>query len=106
MSMGFAEAEYAHKKHKTRRELFLEKMDTLILWVKLEKKLARHYPKGENGHSPNTLISMNEHRRVSSIIIECILVSEIHVSLIFTLWLFNSMTETASNPCELLYSLT
>lgn len=56
--LTFAEAEYAHKKHKTRRELFLEKMDTLIPWVKLEKKLVRHYPKGENGRPPYPLMTM------------------------------------------------
>lgn len=56
--LTFAEAEYAHKKHQTRRELFLEKMDRLILWAKLEKKLARHYPKGENGRPPYPLATM------------------------------------------------
>ncbi|MEE2651157.1 MAG: IS5/IS1182 family transposase, partial [Pseudomonadota bacterium] len=37
--LTFAEAEYQNKKRKTRRELFLEKMDSLIPWAKLEKKL-------------------------------------------------------------------
>jgi transposase, IS5 family len=41
----FAEAEYANKKRKTRRELFLERMDGLIPWAKLEQKLSRHYAK-------------------------------------------------------------
>ena len=44
--LTFAEAEYQNKKRKTRRELFLEKMDGLIPWAKLEKKLRKHYPKG------------------------------------------------------------
>ena len=56
--LTFAEAEYAHKKHQTRRELFLVKMDRLIPWAKLEKKLARHYPKGENGRPPYPLATM------------------------------------------------
>ena len=35
--LTFAEAEYQNKKRKTRRELFLEKMDSLIPWAKLGK---------------------------------------------------------------------
>ena len=53
--LTFAEAEYQNKKRKTRRELFLEKMDALIPWVKLEKKLRKYYPKGENGNPPYPL---------------------------------------------------
>ena len=34
----FSEAEYLTKKRKTRREIFLEHMDKLIPWQKLEKK--------------------------------------------------------------------
>lgn len=56
--LTFAEAEYAHKKRKTRREVFLEKMETLIPWAKLEKKLSKHYPKGENGRPPYPLSTM------------------------------------------------
>lgn len=36
--LTFAEAEYANKKRKTRREKFLEKMDELMPWARLEKK--------------------------------------------------------------------
>ena len=53
--LTFAEAEYRNKKRKTRRELFLEKMDSLIPWAKLEKKLRKYYPKGENGNPPYPL---------------------------------------------------
>jgi hypothetical protein len=35
---SFADLEYDHKKRKTRRELFLERMDTLIPWKSLEKR--------------------------------------------------------------------
>jgi len=56
--LTFAEAEYAHKKRKTRREVFLEKMETLIPWAKLEKKLSKYYPKGENGRPPYPLSTM------------------------------------------------
>jgi len=56
--LTFAEAEYANKKRKTHRELFLERMDALIPWAKLEKQLAKHYPKGENGRPPYPLSTM------------------------------------------------
>lgn len=56
--MTFAEAEYTHKKRKTRREVFLEKMDTTIPWVKLEKKLTKYYPKGKTGRPPYPLSVM------------------------------------------------
>ena len=53
--LTFAEAEYENKKRKTRREVFLERMESLIPWEKLERKLAKHYPKGENGRPPYPL---------------------------------------------------
>ncbi len=53
--LTFAEAEYEHKKRKTRREVFLERMETLLPWAKLERKLAKHYPKGKNGRPPYPL---------------------------------------------------
>lgn len=56
--MTFAETEYAHKKRKTRREIFLERMDKLIPWEKLERDLKKYYPKGENGRPPYPLSSM------------------------------------------------
>jgi len=48
----FSEAEYQNKKRKTRREIFLERMDKLIPWKPLEKKVARYYPKGQTGRPP------------------------------------------------------
>lgn len=56
--LSFSEAEYQHKKRKTRREIFLERMDKLIPWKQLEKKIARHYPKGKNGRPPYPLATM------------------------------------------------
>ncbi len=47
--MSFSEAEYQHKKRKTRREKFLERMNALIPWSKLEKCIAPFYPKGKGG---------------------------------------------------------
>ena len=54
----FSEAEYQTKKRKTRREIFLERMDKLIPWKQLEKKVARHYPKGQDGRPPYPLSAM------------------------------------------------
>ena len=56
--LTFAEAEFEHKKHTTRREIFLQRMDKLIPWSRLEKKLAKHYPKGETGRPPYPLAVM------------------------------------------------
>jgi len=56
--MSFSEAEYDNKKRKTRRELFLSRMDGLIPWSSIEKKLLPHYPKGLNGRPPYPLSTM------------------------------------------------
>jgi transposase, IS5 family len=58
--LTFAEAEYANKKRKTRREKFLEKMDELMPWARLEKKIARYYVKSGNqgGRPPYPLSTM------------------------------------------------
>ena len=53
--VSFAEAEYNHKKKKTRREKFLEQMDQLIPWKRLENRIRRHYPKPGNGRQPYPL---------------------------------------------------
>ena len=42
----FADLEYAGKKHKT-REVFLERMDGLIPWERLEERIRPYYPKGD-----------------------------------------------------------
>jgi transposase, IS5 family len=56
--MTFAELEYQNKKRKTRREVFLEKMDQLIPWVKLEKKLAKYRPVKSTGRPGYPLLVM------------------------------------------------
>ena len=35
----FADVEYESKKRKTRREIFLERMDGLIPWTRLEERI-------------------------------------------------------------------
>ncbi len=55
---SFSELEYDNKKRKTRREMFLERMDALIPWKRLEKKITRYYPKAGRGRHPYPLSVM------------------------------------------------
>ncbi|MFT3718645.1 IS5 family transposase [Pseudorhodoferax sp.] len=43
---SFASAEYALKKKRTRRERFLDEMERLVPWARLEAAIARSYPRG------------------------------------------------------------
>ncbi len=56
--ISFSVAEYPHKKLKTRREKFLERMDKLIPWKQLENKIAKYYPKPGKGRRPYPLSKM------------------------------------------------
>ena len=51
----FADLEYQGKKRKTRRELFLERMDGLIPWPRLEGRIRPFYPKAGKGRHPYPL---------------------------------------------------
>ena len=54
----FADLEYRGKKRKTRRELFLERMDALIPWQLLEDRIRPFYPKAGRGRHPYPLSVM------------------------------------------------
>ena len=54
----FSDLEYQDKKRKTRRELFLERMDGLIPWQCLEDCIRPFYPKAGNGRRPYPLAVM------------------------------------------------
>jgi len=56
--LTFSEAEYNNKKRKTRREKFLEQMDLLIPWKRLEKKIKPYYPKNGQGRQPYPMSTM------------------------------------------------
>ena len=56
--LSFSDLEYENKKRKTRREKFLERMDALIPWPRLVKKLKKHYPKGTRARPPYPLETM------------------------------------------------
>ena len=50
---SFAQAEYDKKKKRTRREIFLEKMEQVVPWVRLAEVIEPHYPKsGKRGRPP------------------------------------------------------
>ena len=54
----FADLEYDDKKRKTRRERFLERMDGLIPWERLEDRIRPVYPKPGRGRRPYDLSVM------------------------------------------------
>ena len=51
----FADLEFQHKKRKTRREVFLERMDGLIPWQRLEERIRPYYPQAGRGRRPYDL---------------------------------------------------
>ena len=54
----FADVEYESKKRKTRRERFLERMDGLIPWERLEGRIRPFYPTAGRGRHPYALSAM------------------------------------------------
>ncbi len=56
--LSFSEAKCQNKKRKTRREIFLERMDKLIPWNQMGEKVTRYYLKSRNGRPPYPLSSM------------------------------------------------
>ncbi len=51
----FADLEYQYKRRKTRREVFLEKLDALVPWSRLEGRIEPYYPKAGKGRRPYPL---------------------------------------------------
>ncbi|MHC1759642.1 MAG: IS5 family transposase [Negativicutes bacterium] len=49
---SFSEVEYNGKKRQTRRDLFLNKMDTLVPWQEWLVLIEPHYPQGDRGRPP------------------------------------------------------
>ena len=54
----FSELEHDSKKRRTRREVFLEKMDRLIPWERLEERIKPFHPKPGRGRRPYPLPTM------------------------------------------------
>ncbi len=59
IQVSFAQAEYAQKKKRTRREVFLEKMAEVVPWARLVKVIEPRDPKsGGHGRPPRGLERM------------------------------------------------
>ncbi|RCW90107.1 transposase-like protein DUF772 [Marinomonas foliarum] len=56
--LSFADTEFTSKRRKTRKELFLGRMDELIPWQQLEAQIEPFYPKAGNGRRPYPLSTM------------------------------------------------
>ena len=54
----FADLEFQGKKRRTRREVFLERMERLIPWHRLEECIRPFYPKAGKGCRPYSLAVM------------------------------------------------
>ena len=54
----FSDLEYQGKKRQTRREIFLERMDELIPWQRLEERIRPYYPEAGRGRRPYELSVM------------------------------------------------
>ena len=54
----FADLDYQHKRRRTRREEFLERIDSLIPWQRLEGRIGLHYFPAERGRRPYPLAVM------------------------------------------------
>lgn len=56
--ISFSDAEYAGKRKKTRREVFLEEMELVVPWKALLGLIEPHYPVAGRGRRPYPLASM------------------------------------------------
>jgi len=56
--LTFADSEFNQKRRRTRKEIFLGRMDKLIPWNRLESIIEPHYPKAGNGRRPYPLSTM------------------------------------------------
>ncbi len=55
---SFATLDYQTKKKQTKREKFLDEMDGVIPWARIEALIEPHYPKAGNGRRPYPLSTM------------------------------------------------
>ncbi len=56
--LSFSDIDYLHKKRKTRKEVFLARMDSLIPWQDIESKVQPHYRISSKGRSGYSLMVM------------------------------------------------
>ncbi|VAV99483.1 Mobile element protein [hydrothermal vent metagenome] len=55
---SFSSLDYAHKKKRTKREIFLGEMDAVVPWGRLEALISPHYVKPRKGRPQMPLIVM------------------------------------------------
>ena len=55
---SFSDLDFQHKRRKTRREQFLERLEALVPWGRLEGVIGPHYPKAGQGRRPYPLSVM------------------------------------------------
>ena len=60
----FSDLEHQSKKRETRREGFLEQMDSLIPWQRLEGRIRPHYPRPGRGAGFMPCPSFNRHKNI------------------------------------------
>lgn len=58
MQISFTDMEYTNRRHKSRREMFLEKMDQVIPWDEWEEQVKPFYPSGKRGRKPQSIRRM------------------------------------------------
>ena len=56
--LTFADSEFSNKRRKTRKEIFLSRMDGLLPWPQLLEVVEPYYPKAGNGRRPYPLETM------------------------------------------------
>lgn len=56
--MSFAAREYVKKPKQTRKEKFLQEMELVVPWHRLQAVIEPHYPKAGNGRRPYELATM------------------------------------------------
>ena len=54
----FGDLAFTHKKHRTRREKFLERLEGLVPWQRLEARIEPHYPKAGRGLRPYGVVGV------------------------------------------------
>lgn len=55
---SFSDLDFQHKRRRTRREEFLERLESLVPWERLEGVIRPHYPKAGQGRRPYPLSVM------------------------------------------------
>ena len=58
MQQTFSDFEYAHRRHRTRREEFLTTMDALLPWRDWVEMIRPYYPLGIRGRRPRGIETM------------------------------------------------